>query len=353
MVSEIVSVLIIDDELSICMGVGGLLEMDGFKVDYVLSAQEGLEFLNAGEVPDIVLLDVNLGQGIDGIETLRLIKEQHKYVQVIMFTSQDSLNIGLECMKRGALDYLTKPFDFKLFSKIAATAIEKKRIAQIHDLYFDMVIHDLKNPLQVISGAYEMLSDTLKDTSTPIQKRLLDATENGVKQIQMIIENVIGITSFEKKTLVARRKLFTIKDVIIPALSIFDAIEIFFEPEVSSICTDKDLFVRVLTNIVSNAVRFATIGSNVSIHFQQTDAVTLLISVTNTGSFIPLELRDVVFDKFLSVRSLTRAVHGQNFGLGLTFSKMAIEAMNGKVWIEGDESVPSTTFKFTIHNYKE
>lgn len=351
MTAETPSVLLIDDEFSICTGVCGLLEMEGYKVEYVMSAQEGFTYLENNPVPDIVLLDVNLGPGINGVDALRLIKEKNKYLQVIMFTSQDSLDIGLECMKRGALDFLTKPFNLQLFTKIAATAIERKRIEQIRDLYFDMVIHDLKNPLQVIGGAYEMLNDTLKDSGTTLQKRLLEATENGIKQIQMIIGNIIGITNFEKKSLIARHQRFGLKETIENTLSIFDSLEISYEEEVMEICSDKDLFIRVITNLVSNATRFAVPGSSVIIHFKKTDNSFIFGSVMNTGSYIPTDLRGVVFDKFLGVHSVMRAVSGQNFGLGLTFSKMAVEAMDGKIWIDGDESVPSTTFNFTVKNH--
>jgi K+-sensing histidine kinase KdpD len=349
--AETISVLLIDDELSICTGVCGVLEMEGYKAEYVMTAQEGLTYLENRPTPDIVLLDVNLGAGLNGVDALCLIKEKNKYLQVIMFTSQDSLDIGLECMKRGALDFLTKPFNFQLFSKIAATAVERKKIEQIRDLYFDMVIHDLKNPLQVIGGAYEMLNDTLKDSGSVIQKRLLEATENGIKQIQMIIGNVIGITNFEKKSLVARHQQFGLKETIESALCFFDSLEISYEQECLDVYSDKDLFVRVITNLVSNASRFAIPGSNVKVHFKKIENSFVGGSVMNLGSYIPPELRGVVFDKFLGVHSVMRAVRGQNFGLGLTFSKMAVEAMDGKIWIDGDESIPSTTFNFIIKNH--
>lgn len=345
------SVLLIDDEFSICTGVCGLLETEGFRADFVLSAQEALLNIDNKIIPDIVLLDVNLGSNINGIEVLKLIKEKNKYIQVVMFTSQDSLDIALECMKKGALDFLTKPLDLKLFSKVATTAMERKRTEQIKDLYFNMVIHDLKNPLQVISGAYEMLNDTLKDSCSSIQKRLLDAAENGIKQIQMIIGNVIDITNFEKKSLIARREIFDVNTVINNALTIFDAIEITYKPEKIVICSDKDLYIRVLTNIVSNASRFAVPDSKITVNLEKTND-TLITSVTNEGSYINPEVRDDVFDKFLNVHSVAQSIRGQNFGLGLTFSKMAIEAMDGKIWIEGDESIPSTTFKFKIKNYE-
>jgi signal transduction histidine kinase len=75
----------------------------------------------------------------------------------------------------------------------------------------------------------------------------------------------------------------------------------------------------------------------------------LLTSVKNIGSFIPEDMREVVFDKFSGVQKSMSCIKGQNFGLGLTFSKMAVNAMNGKIWVEGDVTVPETIFKFTIN----
>jgi K+-sensing histidine kinase KdpD len=167
----------------------------------------------------------------------------------------------------------------------------------------------------------------------------------------MIIGNIIGITNFEKKSLIARHQRFMLKETIDSTLNIFNSLEISYEEETIEICSDKDLFIRVITNLVSNASRFAVPESSVVIHFKKIDNSFILGSVMNIGSYIPTDLRNVVFDKFLGVHSVIRTVRGQNFGLGLTFSKMAVEAMDGKIWIEGDESVPSTTFNFTIKNH--
>jgi len=344
------SVLLIDDELPICTAVCGLLQMTGFNASFVTSADEGFEYLKNNPTTDIVLLDVNLGRGMSGLEALEKIKSMSKYIQVVMFTSQDSLEIGLESMKRGALDFLAKPFDLKLFTKIAAVAHERRKIEQIRDLYFDMVIHDLKNPLQVIGGACEMLSDTMKDSMSPIQKKMFDAAESGVRQLQMIIGNVIGVTNFEKKSLIARHETFDIRDTIKNGMCLFEQVEFFYDSDIGQICTDKDLFLRVLTNLISNAIRYTMPGNKVAVRVECCDDTDLQVSVENVGSYIEPEMREVVFDKFLNVHSIARSVRGQNFGLGLTFSKLAVEAMGGKIWVEGDEIKPSTTFVFTVNS---
>ena len=139
-----------------------------------------------------------------------------------MFTSYERLDIGLECMKRGAIDFMTKPFDENHFLRVASIALEKKRLEQIKDLYFDMVVHDLKNPLQCICGSFEMLKDQLGNNLNDIHQKLFETAESGIQQIQLIIGNILGITRFEKGSLTARRESFNVADVIHESLKIYD-----------------------------------------------------------------------------------------------------------------------------------
>jgi two-component system, sensor histidine kinase and response regulator len=344
---------IIDDELSICTGIQGILETDGICASYSLTYQEGLQYLDKHHDVDVVLLDVNLRADITGIDVLPIIKTRHKYSQVIMFTSYDRLDVGLECMKRGAMDFMTKPFDEKHFLQLVSVAVEKKRIEQIKDLYFGMVIHDLKNPLQCISAAFEVLQEQLKPGLTPVQERLFATAESGVHQIQMMIGNILGITSFEKGSLTARRESFMIQSTINTVIELFANVEVisddFFPVTIRS---DRDLYTRILTNVVSNAVRFARAGSMVTVSCHYDDFERLLItSVTNEGSYIDEEQRKDVFNKFIGISRSMGTAQGQNYGLGLTFSKMAVEALDGTIWVESDKQSETTTFIFTIKDF--
>lgn len=345
-------VLLIDDELSICTGVCGLLELDGFNAEYALSAEEGLKYIETNPSVDIVILDVNLGQGLSGPELLPLIKERNRYVQVVMFTSHDRLEVGLICMKRGAMDFMTKPFDHRAFYRIAAVALDKKRAEQVKDLYIDTVVHDLKNPLQCISGAVEVLQDTISEIS-PIQKRLFETATSGINRIQMMIGNILGVTTFEKGTISARMTKFNLRQQVENALLLYNPLEITFNTDKSfEITTDQDLFLRILCNIVANALRFSYPDMPVKVCFGLLQDDLLQTSISNEGSFIPEEYRNAVFDKFLGVNKTASVIQGQNFGLGLTFSKMAVEALGGKIWIDGDKDIPRTTFYFTVKTDK-
>jgi len=107
----------------------------------------------------------------------------------------------------------------------------------------------------------------------------------------------------------------------------------------------------VLTNIVGNAVRYSSNGFPVKVEFVQKDITHLHTMVTNTGSYIEDSARESIFNKFSSVELPASHSAFKNFGLGLTFSKMAIDAMEGTIWIECDRELPSTTFHFIVRNY--
>ena len=104
---------------------------------------------------------------------------------------------------------------------------------------------------------------------------------------------------------------------------------------------------RIICNIVANALRFSYPDKPVKVCFEKTENNQLLVSISNDGSFIPEEYRDAVLTNFRNQQNRI-CYQGQNFGLGLTFSKMAIEALGGKIWIEGDKEIPRTIFKFTV-----
>jgi len=343
-------ILIIDDEISICTGIQGILETDGFNASYTLTYQDGLRYLDEHRDVDIVLLDVNLRADITGIDVLSIIKARYKYPQVIMFTSYDRLDIGLECMKRGAMDFMCKPFDEKRFLQMVSTAVEKKRIEQVKDLYFDMVVHDLKNPLQCISASFEMLQEQLWSTLSPVQQRLFETAGSGVQQIQMMIGNILGITSFEKGSLTARRESFSIRKTVDSVVEFFPTASIApngYLPDL--IRSDRDLYTRVLTNIISNAVRFARIGSTVRVACDYDPVERMLVtSVANEGSYIDEEQRKEIFSKFVGN---SRVSCGQNYGLGLTFSKMAVEALDGSIGVESCQELQTTTFTFSIRDF--
>jgi two-component system response regulator (stage 0 sporulation protein F) len=103
-------ILIVDDEQSVREVLSEYFTEQGYTVENAGGGEEALTLLQRS-TPDLVLLDVRM-PGIDGVETLRRIREIAPDVSVIMVTANEDVGLARETLKLGALDYVAKPFDF-------------------------------------------------------------------------------------------------------------------------------------------------------------------------------------------------------------------------------------------------
>ena len=101
------SVIVIDSSSQLCRRLESFLDGHGHRVRTATSGEEGLA-LCSREMPALVLLDLHL-PGIDGMETLRRIKEMDRNCRVVMITQYDTARSAVKAMKLGAEDYITKP----------------------------------------------------------------------------------------------------------------------------------------------------------------------------------------------------------------------------------------------------
>lgn len=119
-------ILIVDDEKQIRRILSVLLRERGHQVEEALSGEEALDRQSAFH-PEIVLLDLSL-PGIDGLEALARLLERDPSVDVIMMTAYGTIRSAVEAMRRGAFDYLTKPFDNDELLLIIERALRMRRL---------------------------------------------------------------------------------------------------------------------------------------------------------------------------------------------------------------------------------
>src|SRR3990170_8210877 len=102
-------ILIVDDEESLLKVIKKSLEKKGYLADTAKDGKKALGMVRDGKY-DIVLLDVRM-PGMSGFEVLSEIKKTAPDIFVVMMTAQNTMDNAIEAMKKGAYDYLTKPFD--------------------------------------------------------------------------------------------------------------------------------------------------------------------------------------------------------------------------------------------------
>jgi DNA-binding NtrC family response regulator len=120
------SVLIVDDEKNIRMTLGQAMEDIGLETDTAVNGEEALIKFSEKDF-DLALLDLKM-PGIDGMETLRRLRQTRKDVKVVIITAYGSIDSAVEAMKLGAVDFLQKPFSPQDVRDIVSKAIDRDKI---------------------------------------------------------------------------------------------------------------------------------------------------------------------------------------------------------------------------------
>ena len=121
-----IKVLIVDDEPIIRKSLDRTLIGAGYKCRQASNGREALALLHEG-VFDLVLLDIGM-PGMSGVELLQQVRINWPDTWVIMLTAITDTSTAVQCMKSGATDYLTKPFDCENVLQAVKNILEKKRI---------------------------------------------------------------------------------------------------------------------------------------------------------------------------------------------------------------------------------
>jgi len=117
------TILVVDDELATRESLRMILKRN-YDLLLAASGEEALVLLETRQ-PDLVLLDIIM-PGIDGMETLKRIKEKNRKQQVVMITATKTVKTAVEAMKLGAFDYLTKPFDVNEITHVVEEGLKKE-----------------------------------------------------------------------------------------------------------------------------------------------------------------------------------------------------------------------------------
>ncbi|MEJ2153754.1 MAG: response regulator [Desulfobacteraceae bacterium] len=105
-----VKILLVDDEVKFLSAVASRLTMKGFDVTTADNGDAAIEAAKAGGF-DVAVVDLQM-PGTDGAQVLKILKENHKFIEIIMLTGHATVDSAVECTKLGAFMYLEKPYDF-------------------------------------------------------------------------------------------------------------------------------------------------------------------------------------------------------------------------------------------------
>jgi len=122
-----INILLVDDEIPFLETMTRRLVKREFITASASSGDEAIRLLEKNGEIEVVVLDVKM-PGMDGLETLKIIRQKFPLIEVIMLTGHATIESAIEGMKLGAFDYLMKPCDMEeLLSKVREAAMKTKR----------------------------------------------------------------------------------------------------------------------------------------------------------------------------------------------------------------------------------
>jgi signal transduction histidine kinase len=344
-------ILVVDDNADFVGLIRKILEKKGFQVSVALDGGTAIEKV-ISDIPELVLLDLKLPD-ISGEEVLIRIKEIDKDIAIVIITGHGGEQVAVDMMRKGAIDFLSKPIDHESFLSSIDNALEI-RDAQIEDRRFDrypslerffpFLAHEIRNPLHAISGALAIiqrrsdlndgiLGQSIKIINEEVQhlNRFVEECLNFVRppnivrfvevEIKELISVVINIVShmFEAES----RKIKIIKDI---------------DPGLPKIYTDYEEIKQVFLNIVKNAFEAMPEAGQFTIRarLKSDSGKSIEIAFVDNGIGIKKENLARLFNPFFTTK-----IRGTGLGLAVC-RRIIVERHHGKIYIESEENKGTT-----------
>lgn len=354
-----IHLLLVDDEDDFRNTLAKRLIKKGITPLQAENGEKALAVLENKRV-DVVVLDVKM-PGMDGIAVLENIKEKYPKTEVIFLTGHAATQDGVEGIKTGAFDYLSKPIEFEhLFGKIKQ-AYEKikreeeklkeaefrkymeeqmmttERLASLGTLAAG-VAHEINNPLAIINEAAGWLKLIIaKEEMAGMPRRqdfekALDKIEKGVERAKRITCQLLGFAKKDDSVFAEVDLVELLEEAVhlVKREAANKDIQIVREidPNTGTIWSDAYQFRQVLINLLTNAIYATASGGKITIILEAAgDNVKL--TVRDNGHGIPKENMKKIFEPFFSTKPPSEGT-----GLGLFVTRGIVEKLCGTIEVE-------------------
>ena len=367
---ETLKILVVDDELGIRLGVTRALQdfrvrmpdlesEVGFELGQAESGEEALERL-ASDRPDILLLDHKL-PGISGIEVLERLASEPRDMLTVMVTAYATIETAVSATKRGAYDFLAKPFtpdELKSTIYKAARHLLLQREArrlqrekrQVRFQFISVLAHELKAPLAAVEGYLSLLQGGVVEPGSPKYDGIVERSLQRIGGMRKLIVDILDLTHIESGQ--KQRELAEVDVRSIASRAIETAtpaaearrLTISLDgPEAPVFLADAGELEIIFNNLVSNAVKYNRPGGRVEVRVR-TEREALIVEVADTGIGMSAEEMARLFGEFVRIKNAkTRDILGT--GLGLSIVKKLAQLYGGDVAVTSEPDVGST---FTV-----
>ena len=349
-------ILIIDDEEVVLDSCALILEGSGYPLATAGNGKLGLQ--RAQELrPDLIFVDLKM-PGMSGFDVLEKIGQIDPTIVVIVITGYATVSSAVEAMKKGAYDFLPKPFTPEEFRIIVRRGLEKRRLVletialrqekeMLREQFAAIVSHELKAPLGAVQQNLFALAHELSGQLTQAQKSRLERMQVNVNDLIQLILTWLRVLSVDVRKIRESFKPTSVPAVIAKAVETVQTHAVRKDIELVTrvqeplglVNGDEGTLVEVMVNLLGNAVKYSRSGSQVFIRAEEA-GTELVIAVGDTGVGISREDLPHIFNDFYSGKADQGVERGS--GIGLAIARRIVEAHEGSISVASELGKGST-----------
>jgi signal transduction histidine kinase len=359
-------ILIIDDEEIVLESCAEILATGNYRIDTAGDGIRGLKAMKEIQ-PDLVIVDLKM-PGISGLEVLENIIIFDPTIVTIVITGYATVSSAVEAMKKGAYDYLPKPFTPDELRLIVRRGIEKRKLVletialrkekeMLRENFASIVSHELKSPLNAVQQNLFALTAELSDKLTEDQNNKFERMKSRIDELLNMIRTWLKMICSDIEKIKENFQPVSIDTAISKAIDNMQPhatrkdIEILAPTGGQSriILGDEGTLTEVFMNIIGNAIKFSRVGYKITIKVEDKED-NVLVYITDTGVGISKEDLPFIFGDFYRGKSEPTAEKGS--GLGLAITRRIVEMHNGSVSVDS-ELGKGSTFTLCFPLYKD
>jgi two-component system, sensor histidine kinase and response regulator len=354
--TEKAKILIIDDEEVVLDSCLQILKGGQFQIQTATNGTLGLQLVDDFH-PDLVFVDLKM-PGISGFEVVEKIHALDTTIVVVVITGFATVSSAVDAMKKGAYDFLPKPFTPDEFRLITRRGVERRRLMLeaialrrekeiLREQFASIVSHELKAPLSAVQQNLFALEFELEKSMTEDQKGKFERIKTRIGDMLKLINSWLRVITVDINKLKESFKPLAIADPIkvaienLASLATRKGIQVNFSAgDLPLINGDSISLLEVFINVISNSLKYSPDFSTVTITAQEEEK-QVKVSVKDEGIGISPEDLPHIFDGFYRGKSGQETAAGH--GIGLAVTRQIVEAHNGRVSVESTPG-KGTTF---------
>jgi signal transduction histidine kinase len=339
-------VCVIDDDDVILLSCRRILQKDGVAVETFDNGLDGIRRIEA-DPPQLLLVDLKMPE-LDGLHVIERVRQAAPDVVIAVITGYATISTAVEAMKAGAYDFLPKPFTPDELRLIVRRGYERWRLAMesarlqhekedAERRFVTFVSHQLKSPAVAAKQYLDVLLYTSAEPLGPTTREWLTRAQARLDEMLGLVEDWLQLARIDLGALVEPGATCdldeTVSRILAASAPLAQAAGVTIEmaqgPPVGAIRGDSVSVGTVVSNLVSNAVKYNRVGGRVAVRARR-EGDDAVIEVSDTGIGIPESALPDLFNEFYRVKTdQTRDIPGS--GLGLAICQRIVRALDGAI----------------------